>query len=106
MQLHVVSAFFIFVISECSACSLLSPKDCPVFLSHRMRRILESILKVPIAEKAWECFQSCGELCGVAVAIRTYISSSLIQILGSNMATNLLVQGKPAGLGVSKCCLY
>ena len=84
MQLHVVSAFFIFVISKCSACSLLSPKDCPVFLSHRMRRILESILKVPIAEKAWECFQ----------------------ILGSNMATNLLVQGKPAGLGVPKCCLY
>ncbi|CAJ1457926.1 unnamed protein product, partial [Effrenium voratum] len=32
--------------------------DCPVFLSHRMRRMLESILKLPIAEKASEDFDS------------------------------------------------
>ena len=32
--------------------SVPNTKDCPVFLSHRMRRILESVLKVPIAEKA------------------------------------------------------
>lgn len=48
--------------------------DCPVFLSHRMRRILESILKVPIAEKASEDFDSSSleEHVAKAVAALTF----------------------------------
>eukprot|EP00913_Durusdinium_trenchii_P012268 g11520.t1 len=67
--------------------------ECPVFLSHRLRRILESILRVPIAEKDssdWDS-SSLEEHVAKAVAALTFhhnLPPSYVQYMLSDLYKN------------------